>query len=121
MELRMERVGHFEVKNHGATPTQCGKLGTLKFRYRVMIYSNSRALDVHGFIVDQLAVHNYFVREWGTRSAKAPLMSCERMAMYAAAGIGQFTGVHRVDVTIWGSKAAGLTAIWRRWGDIAGI
>ena len=109
----MRRLGRF-VANFETTQNQCGKEKARIYNYECEIEVGPN-LDQHGFILDNYEVDNYFKRHY---SVPQPALSCERIAQIAVndmVTILQERGreVHRVRVTISGSRIASLSAEWR--------
>lgn len=118
MELCLEREGEFDAIGMVENGQKCGALGNRHYRYYVRIDATDTNLSPEGFIVENGRIHQYFINNYATPGRLWRAISCERMAALAAMRIGQRLlsekiSVTKVTVTIFGSNAARLTAMWR--------
>lgn len=118
LTLTIRRHGEFSVRFTGSNVDQCGLPGTHILRYDVRIVGDEDHLTEQGFIIDNNAIHSYFVRTYET---VRDFESCERIAARACRdfkamfGSGELADVlvREIEVTIAGGPNAGLTAHWQ--------
>lgn len=114
--FKMRRVGQFLAK-WTTDHTKCGpKTAQPIYTYEVNIECDP-VLDSNGFIIDNLTIHEYFVKTYGT--IPRPAVSCERMAAHGVKSIKREcdrvgTKVRKIAVTVSGMPGAELTAEWSR-------
>lgn len=116
LALTIDRTGTFAVHFRGSNATQCGATGTRVLHYRVRIGCDERHLNPNGFIIDNNDIQAYFDRVY---NGVQDFESCERIAARACRDFHTMldeTGVEPqfIKVTVSGSPAAGLTAVWQR-------
>jgi hypothetical protein len=106
--LTLTRRGTFTVEHVGDDTTQCGRLGTRKFFFRVEIDCPETGLDAQGFMVDQFDV----LRLMRTRYRRvAHLKSCEGLALDAArALLARCPMATEVRATVGAGRFAFMTA-----------
>lgn len=109
MKLQITRTGTFIVSPDARPEHVCGTLNNHILHYQVLIESTPEYLDHHGFIIDNNAIHDYFV---STYQRCSKFRSCEWIAMRACEHFSTLvTGCTRVRVQISGNPtAAWLTA-----------
>lgn len=79
MQLTLKRAGTFTANwNSGSNVCGHGKSGEQTYNYSCEIVSDSKHLDPHGFIVDQLDVDRTFRDKYYLSSYP---VSCEQMAI----------------------------------------
>lgn len=124
MQVAIKRSGTFPVGFPGDNPfghsrEQCGMRGqTYTLNYEVRIVGDDQHLNERGFIIDNNAIHEYFLRTY--RYAEH-FPSCEQIACQACKDFEKMQGkgdlknvkFHEIDVTISAMPHAGLTASWR--------
>jgi hypothetical protein len=118
MNLSLEREGEFVPVNMVENNTRCGQLGHMLYRYIVRVEATDERLSPEGFVIENGRLHNYFLTRYCDVKKKFNAVSCERMAVKAAHEIGKTLlkekiSVTSVQVTIFGSNNARLTAIWK--------
>lgn len=118
--IKMTRRGSFHVTTlpRVQNTNQCGKVGQGRFNYTVIIESLPY-LDDHGFVLNNFAVHNYFVDRW--KDVKI-VPSCERIALDALEHFVKLAArALKIEVTINSAlhpepddegSFSGLTAHW---------
>jgi hypothetical protein len=117
LTLTIRRHGEFSVRFTGSNADQCGLPGTQILRYDVRIVGDEDHLTDQGFIIDNNAIHSYFLT---TYDRVRDFESCERIAARACRdfkamfGRGELRDVvaREIEVTIAGGPNAGLTAHW---------
>lgn len=113
MPVSLRRVGVFVVSGR-RDETQCGKRGVRKLRYRVKIRGDDAHLDARGFLIDNVAVADFFAERW---FGLEELPSCEKIACEAARELAALVGegCSAVEVTVGLEDGqAALTARWER-------
>jgi len=121
MNLTLEREGEFEPVNMVENSSRCGQLGLMHYRYFVRVEATDERLSPEGFVIENGRVHDYFLTRYCDPKKSFKAMSCERMAVKAAMEIGRTLveeeiSVTSVQVTIFGSNNARLTAVWKNGG-----
>jgi hypothetical protein len=119
MSISIQREGQFAVTWHGENATQCGAAGTQVLQYRVEIVGSDKHLNPQGFIIDNNAIHDYFIKKYRN---VIDFLSCENIAMEACRDLKEMFGrgalnkvkISEIDVTISGGPLARLTASWRK-------
>jgi len=133
MKLIMKRVGKFECSWRNAE-NKCGVGEDLNpwYSYQCYIEADSRILDAHGFIIDQLDVDKYFQDKYkfarnalGYPSFQPAAKSCEQIALASVRDIKQMVENHmhktlgwsklyciRVTIGVLFNETATLTAEW---------
>ena len=117
MSLVIERRREFAVAFSGAKATQCGAKGTQILSYRVRIGGMEKHLTSQGFIIDNNAIHDYFMAKY---RAVQDFESCERIASAACRDFKAMFGqaplelvkVRFVEVMVGGSPVAAITSRW---------
>jgi hypothetical protein len=116
--LQLLREGTFDAKGlviPAERPYKCGNLDTTSYAYAVRIKADGRKLTPEGFIIENTAIHGYFVQTFGTESKPWEAISCENMAQKAADDLcamllASGIGVEEVEVTLVGSHGARIIA-----------
>lgn len=116
LELTMERSGTFKPKLI-ATPGHVGKCDMPTkdvYRYHAEVTATDEHLSKEGFIMDNARIQDFFDHAYNGMKE----MSCERMASFAARGIGGMLEKEHISATgckvqIGGSNGAWLTAVWK--------
>lgn len=111
--FKMLREGEF-LANWTTMATKCGPLTAQPIYKYVCDITTAPQLDENGFILDNLEIHNYFVK---TYSKQLPAVSCERMAAHAVKTIRLMATriqlpLISVSVSISGMPGAWLTATY---------
>jgi hypothetical protein len=114
--FRMKREGQF-LANWSTLATKCGPATAQPIYQYTCDIVTGPSLDEQGFIIDNLAVHQYFVDTYG--KAPLPAVSCERMAAHAVKSIKAACKkiglpLHSVAVAVSGMSGAWLTAEWHQ-------
>lgn len=78
--LTIRRKGSFVVNHTGSNANQCGMKGTTILNYAVSLVTSPRHLNKQGFIIDNMAIQQYFVAKYKTVKT---FPSCEKLAMIA--------------------------------------
>lgn len=113
--FKMERDGQFLAKWTNEA-TKCGPASAQPiYQYKCVLVC-APSLDENGFIIDNLQIHDYFVKTYGKA---LPAVSCERMAAHAVKTIKRMCqkdglAIEQVSVSISGMPGAWLTAEWRK-------
>lgn len=116
LELTMERSGTFKPKLK-ATPGHVGKCDMPSknvYRYHAQVTATDEHLSKEGFIMDNARIQDFFDNAYNGLSE----MSCEKMASFAARGLGailehEHISCTGVQIQIGGSNGAWLTAVWK--------
>lgn len=111
MTLRMTREGSFAYNPEARSAGHCGIPLNLVLHYRVMIETSPDHLDENGFIIDNNAVHDYFLNH----RFEPRFWSCEEIAMRACEYfVRHIAGLKQIEVSISGNpNAAWLTSCWK--------
>lgn len=117
LSLSIERKGQFSVRWSGSNRTQCGPEGNRTLYYAVQILGDEEHLTTEGFIIDNRAIHDYFVREYAN---VRDFLSCEAIACKACRDLKAMFGqgklrnvkIHGIRVSVGGSPDAKITAAW---------
>lgn len=114
--FKMRRQGQF-LAHWSSTATKCGPSTAQPIYTYECNITCEPSLDENGFIIDNLKVHEYFVKTYGTTAL--PAVSCERMAAHAVksikrACVKEGMSVLFVSVMVSGMAGAELTAEWSK-------